>query len=561
MVSPGNPSLAAKLAEAAGSVSHDGQSVHAAKLWAAMEAEAFISRDVDHLLTVGLRYVPGDSLIAKLVADIRGWAKIDDDWEKTRQRIEDIYGYAKFPGNCHIVPNHGLMIMTLIYAGHDFRSAMHIINTCGWDTDCNSGNIGCLVAIMHGLSAFEGGQDWRGPLADQALISSADGGYSINNAARITYDIANLGRQLAGEQPLPPPKYGAQYHFSLPGSVQGFVATRNELYPDLVKIEQATDSQSRTSLAIHISGWAHGIPPVEALTQTFTPPSIVKMATYDLMATPLISPGQKVTAILRASSSNTSEITASIRLKHYNSTDTLSPFDGPASSLSPGEEATLIWTIPDVFDAQPIQALGLALSATNPKFSGTVHLDSLSYSGSPRTTLTRPQKRIPNEKPCQFWKRAWIDNVSTFHSWSPEKSFYLAQDSGEGLFYTGTRDWKDYRVTVPNFMISMGSAGIIVRVQGLNRFYAFAFRADRKSVVLVKARDEERVELASARFEWDLDVPQRIVVLVKGSKITALVADEQIIEAEDEEYAGGGIGATIVDGSVAIDQFDIAPLT
>lgn len=50
-----------------------------------------------------------------------------------------------------MIPNHGIMILALLYGGHDFSLAMHIINTCGWDTDCNSGNVGCLVAIMHGL--------------------------------------------------------------------------------------------------------------------------------------------------------------------------------------------------------------------------------------------------------------------------------------------------------------------------------------------------------------------------------------------------------------------------
>ena len=211
MVAPGNPALAAKLADAAGRVSHDGESVHAAKLWAAMEAEAFLSKDVDHLLDTGLKYVPSDCLISKLVKDIRAWAVIDKDWEKTRQRIEDVYGYSKFPGICHVIPNHGIMISALIYAGDDFHSAIHIINTCGWDTDCNSGNVGCLVAIMHGLAAFEDGPDWRGPLADRALISSADGGYSVNNAARIAYDVANLGRILAGESPMTLPKNGRNF--------------------------------------------------------------------------------------------------------------------------------------------------------------------------------------------------------------------------------------------------------------------------------------------------------------------------------------------------------------
>ena len=560
MVAPGNPSLAAKLAEAAGSVSHDGDSVHAAKLWAAMEAEAFVSKDVNHLLDVGLQYVPTDSLIAKLITDIRGWTKVDQDWEMTRQRIEDEYGYAKFPGNCHIIPNHGLMIMALIYAGHDFHSAMHIINTCGWDTDCNSGNIGCLVAIMNGLTAFEGGLDWRGPLADRALISSADGGYSLNNAVRITYDLANLGRKLAGEPALPAPKEGAQFHFSLPGSVQGFIATGQSLLPNLVKIEQVVDGQDRTSLAIHLNGWTNATEPVEVLTQVFTPPEIVKMKTYDLMASPLISPGQKVTAVIRAEDSNSSPISVKLRLKHYNITDTLSTFDGPLAALPPGQEQTRTWTIPDAFDGQPIQKIGLALS--HPKghghLTGTVYLDSLSYNGSPRMTLKRPlsQPRIS----CNFWKRAWIESVSTFHIWFPSASFYLAQDRGEGLLITGTREWIDYSVTVPNFRINLGSAGLVVRVQGLNRYYALIFNSDRDSVKLLKAKDKSRTELARVSHVWALDEAYDVKLCIEGSKIAGFINGEKVLEAEDGEYTGGGIGAVIVDGSVAIDQFHIAPL-
>ena len=35
------------------------------------------------------------------------------------------------------------------------------------------------------------------PLADRTLISASDGGYAVNDAARIAYDVANLGRELA----------------------------------------------------------------------------------------------------------------------------------------------------------------------------------------------------------------------------------------------------------------------------------------------------------------------------------------------------------------------------
>ena len=116
MVAPCQPILAAKLAEQAGKVSHDGEAVHAAMLWAAMEAEAFGSADIDHLLDTGLAQIPRDCLIAKLIADIRSWHRSNGDWRQTRQMIEDHYGYDKYPGNCHVVPNHALMIMAVLYA-------------------------------------------------------------------------------------------------------------------------------------------------------------------------------------------------------------------------------------------------------------------------------------------------------------------------------------------------------------------------------------------------------------------------------------------------------------
>ena len=71
---------------------------------------------------------------------------------------------------------------------------------------------------LEGISAAR----WRAPVADRMLISSADGGYGINDAVRVSLRLANLGRKLAGLPPLPPPKDGRAFHFSLPGSVQGF---------------------------------------------------------------------------------------------------------------------------------------------------------------------------------------------------------------------------------------------------------------------------------------------------------------------------------------------------
>src|SRR6201991_4103484 len=114
MVAPCQPELAARLAEQAGKVSHDGESVYAAMLWAAMEAEAFGSADIDHLLDTGLAQIPRDSLIAKLIADVRAWHREHPDWRDTRQKIQDNYGYDKYPGICHVVPNLAQQVMAVV---------------------------------------------------------------------------------------------------------------------------------------------------------------------------------------------------------------------------------------------------------------------------------------------------------------------------------------------------------------------------------------------------------------------------------------------------------------
>ena len=550
MVAPGNPALASRLAEAAGRVSHDGESVYAAKLWAAMEAEAFVSNDVDHLIDVGLELIPADSSIARMIADVRLWQK-HGDWRQTRQRIEDTYGYDKYLGICHVIPNHAVMIMALLYGGHDFHKAMHIINTCGWDTDCNSGNVACLIALMHGLSGFEGGPDWLRPLADRVIISSADGGYSINNAARIAYDVANLGRQLSGLPPIQPPKDGAQFHFSLPGSVQGFRTTTPESV--LVKQDQV---RGVGSLGIHIEGLADRNDPVEIMTATFTPLDVLQVdRNYDIMASPLIYPGQRLRAQVEAAESCTAESTVSLRLKAYNQNDDLVTADGHAISLKPGQQDVLEWTVPDTLQNLPIQQIGLAIGTVkgSAPVEGAIFLHSLRWDGVPRMTLERPANGTRD-----FWRRAWVSSVDKVHV-DMGPSFFIAQARGEGILCQGTREWVDYSVVVSNLVVNFGGPmGVVVRCRGLNRYYALMFTQD-KRITLVKAADEKRLELASEPFDWRHDVKYNVHLTVQGSRILGRVGKTKIA-AMDDDYAGGAMGFVVTSGALSADSIAISPL-
>jgi ADP-ribosylglycohydrolase len=549
LVAPGNPHLAARFAEAAGSVSHDGESVYAAKLLAAMEAEAFLSADIHHLLDVGLSVIPGDSLIARLVADVRSWSSELSDWRDARQKIEDRYGYDKFPGNCHVVPNHALIILALLYSRGDFHQAMKIVNTSGWDTDCNSGNVGCLIGVMHGLKSLEGGPDWRGPLADQALISASDGGYAVNDAARLAYDIANLGRQLANLAPLPPPKEGAQFHFTLPGSVQGFRAERDSVQPDLLSIEQV-DRSGRPALALRFKSLARGRT-AAALTPTFSPPNVDEMRTYHLLASPRVYSGQTIKAHAIADIANTSTVSAALRIKVYGRDDHLVDYDSQSVALAPGANGVLSWTIPDL-DGQPIQQIGVCLTSAGPGADGVVWLDYLGWSGTPRLKLRRPKE------PNTFWRQSWVNNVSSFGD-NFHSAFHLSQDRGSGIIIHGTREWTDYRVSSAVTVHLGASAGLAVRVQGLRRYYALLLEADDR-VRLVKIRDDERTVLAEAPCRWILEKAVALELEVRGAKITGTVDGSIVLRATDSSakpFENGGVGLVITEGALSADQIDI----
>lgn len=550
LVAPGHPALAARLAEAAGSVSHDGESVHAAKLLAAMEAEAFVSSDIDHLIDTGLKYVPGNSVIARLIADVRGWHAKNPDWRDTRALIEEHYGYDKFPGNCHVVPNHALIILAILYAPQDFQKALMIVNTAGWDTDCNSGNVGCLLGVMLGLRGLEAGPDWRGPLADRTLISTADGGYSINDAARIAYDVTNLGRRLARTEPLPPPKDGAQFHFSLPGSVQGFAVDPGQV--GLLSIAQE-EHAGEGVLALAVRGLAPGRV-AAAATPTFTPPEVVEMRTYDLQATPLLYPGQTVAARVLADQANTGPLTVCLRLAVYGRDDILVHRDGPDTEVSAGSEALLRWTIPDL-DGQPVQAVGLALSAGSGRVDGVLRLHHLRWDGTPEVSLRRPTE------PGDFWRRAWVNGASFFSKHFPS-AFRISQDRGQGIIIHGTRQWTDYAVS-SRLTVHLGSsAGLAARVQGLRRYYALVLEAG-DHLRLVRVRDDERTVLAEATCRWSLERPRELELQVEGQRLIGLVDGSKLLDVEDDHphaLRDGGIGMVIVEGAISTDEVRVVPV-
>jgi len=550
MIAPGDPELAVDFARRAASVSHDGEAIYGAQMLAAMEAQAFVESDTNNLLDTGLSFIPRDSVIARLVHDVREWHTQESDWRKTREFIARDYGYDTYPGNCHMVPNHALIIHGLLHGGDDFGRSLMIVNTCGWDTDCNSGNVGCLLGIKNGLHTFEGGKDWRGPIADRLYLPTADGGRAITDAVTETYHIVNASRRLNELEPVAP-KNGARFHFSLPGSVQGFSVEATGSAQATIDNRILPGDETTRGLAIQIRSANKG-DLVRVMTPTFTPLEAINMPGYTLVASPTLHPGQTVRARVIADSTNTSPRNVSLVIFRFGARDQLEAERGPSTSLAPGASETLEWTVGGS-GSQPIQSVGIEVRSASDD-SYTLFLDWLEWDGEPNATFARP-----GDAGIQ-WHRSWVNGVDQFDSWWPEP-FRIVKNEGVGLISRGGRDWKNYRVEAPFYVHLAKTGGITARVQGLRRYYAVQL-TDASTVRLTKAFEDAQTTLGEMAFAWEPRMTYRLWIEVEGAHIRAGIDDEQLFDVDDVDspLLEGGIGLIVEEGCVSAREIAIRPI-
>ncbi|MCZ6888093.1 MAG: ADP-ribosylglycohydrolase family protein [Gammaproteobacteria bacterium] len=540
MVAPGDPERAADYARRAGSVSHDGEAIYGAQVLAAMEAQAFVESDIDALIDVGVRQIPGNSVVYGMIQDIRDWhAKNGDDWRATFANIKANYGYDKYGGNCHMVPNHGLIIHSLLHGEGNFQKSLMIVNTSGWDTDCNSGNLGCLLGIRGGLESIDAGPDWRTPVADICFKPSADSGGGISDAVTETRRIVDIAHRLQGIEP-PQAKNGARFHFSYPGSVQGFRGH------DCV-VNNLNDPAGERCLAVHFDP----LPDREharATTATFVDSKetakYFETRGYSLMASPTLNPGQTVTASVQLTHDATDAVDVALCIRVFDQHDKLVTLHNAATTMEPGATEALSWQIPDL-DGYPIAAVGLEiLSAPS---GGVLYLQQLTWSGAPIVTLKR--------NPGGMWHRAWVNGVDNYRPFYPE-GFRIIQNRGTGLLLYGDRAWTDYRVAADVTPHMIRRTGIAARVQGMRRYYALTLNHENRATLTREL--DGTTELASVAFDVALYTTYTLELTVIGDHLVGRIDGADVLEATDDELKGGGIALLVDEGRSATQSVTLS---
>ena len=552
MANPGDPERAAAMARAAATVSHDGIAVEAAVLLAAMEAQAYVETDINKLLDLGCTFSRMDEL-TRVIGDVREQCAKANDWRSVRQWLEENHSYGHYPGCCPMMPNHALVIASLLLGGDDLQRGLMIAVSSGWDTDCNAGNLACLNGIRLGMEAFADGPDFRGPVADLMYVVCADGGECLSDAVIETRRVLRTAAALQDTEYTPPK---ARFAFEFPGSVQGWTLCPLHKGPQAIKaVGNLNDSGGDNGLELHYEALARGITGSVSVPTFIDPKSKSASETsyFEVLASPSIYETQTVKAKVRV----LGEAAPDLRffIIHFDGDGHLVKVLGDLVYLKRGDNA-LTWKTPTI-GGLPIHRIGIELSSER-RQSGSVALLEMDWSGAPEAFVMGGIYDLsPNITPfdtSSFWIKSFVSSARHF---APDvgSTFSLSHPGLNGLATTGGRDWVDYKVSSRLTMDLHKATGLVGRSRGHRRYYAGI--VENQVAKIIKRRDEHVTVLAEAPFPYEENSKLKFEVEVVGDRIAFAIDGATLLTAADPEYVSGGAGFFIEEGTIPALGFEV----
>ena len=529
LICPGDPERAARYAAKAASVSHDGDGLYGGVFIAALEARAFYEKEPIALLEATLPLIPADSTYARVVRDVLGWRRVHTGWRDCFAEVQARYGYDKYGGGCHIIPNAAVVVMALAYSDGDFSRALHVANMAGWDTDCNVGNVGCIMGLVAGLDGIDAAaENWRRGVHDHVLTSQILGSECILDLPNAALYIANLGRQVMGQGEPEAPKGGRKYHFALRGSTHSWEARRDPGQAAVCELRNLAVGGTRM-LEIdcrRLSAENQGV----ITRRTFFSGNDFEQGGYSPELSPTIYPGQNMSAQLHLAAGD--DVSARLFVTDFRSG---APCYGPTVALRPGEPVQVTFEIPRLDDAILGEA-GVALSAPAPT-AARVLLDWVDWSGAPDCgfDFRRPDALLGWSHLRGRWERR-SDHIFGSHFGGPAE------------LYTGLLAWQDYSFEV-RLQPHIGERHrLLFRVRGAQRSYSFGL-APGGQVAFEKNWQGYR-ETATAPFAWELQRAYTLRVNVRGNHMTGYVDGIPLLEWTDPEasWPSGMVGLGLQNG-------------
>lgn len=197
IMSPGMPNTASKVSDKVGHIMNYGDGWYGGVYIGAMYSLAFVSDDVEFIVTEALKTIPKKSKYHRCMNDvIEIWRENPSDWRRGWQLCEERWGASDIacgegalaPLNIDAVINSAYVLFGLLYGNGDFARTIDIATRCGQDSDCNPASAAGILATAIGYSKIPA--EWIEPLKSAEDIDFAYTPYSLNDTYKMSFDQA-----------------------------------------------------------------------------------------------------------------------------------------------------------------------------------------------------------------------------------------------------------------------------------------------------------------------------------------------------------------------------------
>ena len=211
LMSPGMPNTASEISDKIGHIMNYGDGWYGGVYVGAMYTLAFISDDVEFVVTEALKTIPEQSTFYQCMNDVIKWYReFPDDWKRTWFECEKKWSSDTgcpigvfVPYNIDAVINSAYVIIGLLYGNGDFFKTIDISTRCGQDSDCNPATAGGILGAIIGYDKIPA--YWMKNLKEVEDMNFAYTNISLNKTYQMSFNqalqvIERGGGKIDGEQ-------------------------------------------------------------------------------------------------------------------------------------------------------------------------------------------------------------------------------------------------------------------------------------------------------------------------------------------------------------------------
>ena len=567
-IAPDNPALAANLSEKMASVSHDGNAVFGGIFVAAAVSLAFRLKSIVEIIQESLLMIPADCEYRLMSEDVISFYKMDNNknWENCFHYIQEKYGYDKYPGVCHVIPNAAVVVMSLLYSGGDFSKGINIAIMAGWDTDCNAGNAGAVLGVLVGMDGID--RKWTEPINDFVCNSSVIGSLNIMDLPWIATYTSRLGFNMAGIA-LPEEwkwvfeRKMINCHFEYPRSTHTIHSDSEENTNILLSNSDQKAYRGKRSLKISVDSFGAGKSCTLYLKTHYSSKDFSDNR-YNPAFSPVFYPGGLFSAHFYVEKDQIRE-KESLNIKPWVQSSTGQIQYGECCKIVPDSWNCISMTASSEFSC--IEKIGFEVLSSAGYFTGiegynwpvTFFMDEFIFSDEADLTVDSSTVSLDYWTPLHKTISQFTKNRG---NWTIEDSLIMGSYTSKEHYaslITGNYYWNDYSFNAGIIPLSGGSHGITFRMRGAMMGYLFCLdNTDGEKAILLK-NDFGFTSLKEVPFPWESGNEYKLGVILNGNVIKVLINDRELFSYKDLEnpWLSGCIGFSVARGRIGINTYSI----